>query len=521
MSLSKSVFVIGGFTFLSRIAGFVRDIIISATMGAGPLTDIFLVAFKFPNFFRRLFGEGAFNAAFVPMFSSILASEGKKAALIFAEKVLSVMVVILVLFTMIIQITMPWVMMGMAPGFIGRPEQFDLAVYLTRITFPYLLFISLVSLYGGVLNSMERFTAAASAPIFLNLCMVIALLGFAKTSETPAHALSWSVTIAGVVQLVWVMVACSKAGLMLHWRKPSLSPQVKRLLKLMVPGIIGGGVVQINLWVDVMIATLVPSAVSYLYYAERIHQLPLSVVGTAIGTALLPMLSKHFKQNDLKKALETENRALEMAMLLTVPAAAALLVAAYPIMSALFERGAFTPEDSYATAYGLMAYAVGLPAFVMVKVFTPPFFAVHDTKTPVKIAVLCMIINIALNLAFLFALKAIGFYPHVGIALATSVAAWINVALLSSLLWKAGRFKPDRVLMKRLGIIVLASGIMMGVMGGLFELMRDYFASGQTGRLVTLLMLVGSGGGVFFAIIIQSGVISIAEAKKLLRRKKR
>ena len=441
MALLRSIATVGGYTLVSRILGFARDILIAAILGAGLVADAFFVAFKLPNFFRRLFAEGAFNAAFVPLFAGRLAEDGNAVARSFAAAVLSVMAVFLYLFVTALQIAMPALMYGFAPGFVDQPVKFDLAIDLARITFPYLLFISLVSLLGGVLNSLGRFAAAAATPIILNIALIGALLGATPFLPTPGHALAWGVAAAGVVQFLWLIFACRRAGMNFPLSRPRLTPGVRRLLRLMLPGAVGAGVVQINLLIDIVIASLLPTgAISYLYYADRVNQLPLGVVGVAIGTALLPLLSRQLREGATQDARNSMNRGIEIALLLTVPAAAALLVIAEPIVSVLFERGAFDAATSEATAYALMAYAAGLPAYVLIKVLGPGFFARHDTTTPVKIAVVCVLVNVILNLTL------IRFLAHVGIALATALSAWLNAMLLAWVLRRRGRvMAPYRI----------------------------------------------------------------------------
>ena len=287
MKLLPAIATVGGYTMLSRVLGFVRDILIAAFLGAGMVADAFFVAFKLPNFFRRLFAEGAFNAGFVPIFSEIIERDGHQSARQFAQSALSVLVVALVLLVGLFQALMPWLMYGLAPGFAAWPEKFDLTVQLTQITFPYLLFISVVSLMGGVLNSLARFAAVAATPVLLNLCLIGALLVLTRYTATPGHALAWGVAAAGMIQFVWLVGALRRAGVMLRFPRPRLTPQVRRLLRLMAPAAIGAGVVQINLVVDIVLASLLPSgSVSYLFYADRLNQLPLGVVGVAVGTAL-------------------------------------------------------------------------------------------------------------------------------------------------------------------------------------------------------------------------------------------
>ena len=400
MALARWAATVGGYTMGSRVLGFLRDILIASVLGAGPVADAFFVAFKLPNFLRRLFAEGAFNAAFVPLFAGTLERDGREAAKSFAEDVLTVLLWTLLVLVIAAQIVMPWLMHALAPGFADEPGKLDLTVQLTRLTFPYILLISLVSLLGGVLNSLYRFAAVAATPILLNLCLIGALLGLARWTETPGHALAVGVTVGGIVQFAWLIVASRRAGMSLRLRWPRLTPGVKRLLILAAPAALGAGVAQINLVVDIIIASLLPpGSVSYLYYADRVNQLPLGVVGVAVGTALLPLLSRQLRAGETDDAANSLNRAIEMALLLAIPAAVALVVIASPVIAVLFERGAFGVAESDATAGALIAYAAGLPAFVLIKVLVPGYFARQDTRTPVRIAVLCLVVNVALNLA--------------------------------------------------------------------------------------------------------------------------
>ena len=374
VALARSIATVGSLTLVSRLLGFVRDIMIAALLGAGPLADAFFVAFKLPNFLRRLFAEGAFNAGFVPMFARTLEGEGRAAAKAFAEQAQAIQVAVLVPLVVLTIVAMPWVMALLAPGFEFGSFRYEAAVELSRITFVYILFIALVALYGGVLNSLGRFAAAAAAPISLNLCLIGALILSALWLDAPAHALAWGVAAAGLVQFLWLRLALRREGMVPALHRPRLSPQIKRLFALILPGAIGAGVAQINLFVDVVLASLLPTgAVSYLYFADRVNQLPLGVIGVAVGTALLPLMARQLRAGQVEHAMHNQNRALELALLLTVPAAVALVVLSLPIVSVLFERGAFGAEASRATSAALAAYALGLPAYVLTKVLTPGF----------------------------------------------------------------------------------------------------------------------------------------------------
>ncbi len=452
MTLARAIATVGGFTMISRATGFARDIMIASFLGAGVVADAFFVAFKFPNLFRRLFAEGAFSAAFVPLYAGLVESEGAEEGRAFAEQAFAVLTWSLVALVATFEVVMPWAMFAFAPGFAAVPGKIELATELTRITFPYLLFISLVSLQGGILNSLGRFAAAAATPILLNLSLMASLLALVPYTETPGHALAWGTTLAGLAQFLWLWVSIRRAGVRLRLRPPRLSPRVKLLLRRIVPGAVGAGMYQINLLVDTIVASLVGTgAVSFLYYADRVNQLPLGVVGTAVGTALLPILSRQLRAGDVAAAQHSQNRTLEFALLLTLPAAAALLVVAWPVISVLFMRGAFGVAEAQATAAALAAFALGLPANVLVKVLAPGFFAREDTATPVKIAAVAMVVNIAVMLVLMGPLE------HVGIALATSVAAWVNAGLLAIVLRRRGFLALDARLRRRAPRILAAA----------------------------------------------------------------
>lgn len=512
MSLLKHAATVSSYTFLSRVLGFVRDILIAVKLGTGIYADVFFVAFKIPNLFRRLFAEGALNAAFVPLFSGKLSSKGKLDAQRFAENILSFLVIFLLILTMIMQIAMPWILQVVAPGFVSDPEKYDLTVLLTRITFPYLLFISISALCGGVLNSLSRFAEGAFSPVILNLCLIGGILALAHVTETPAHALAYSASVAGVLQLVWMMTWCWKAGIKLKLRKPKLTSEVKLLLKRMVPGMIGAGVVQINVWIDIILATLIPGAVSLLYYADRLNQFPLALIGTAIGIVLLPLLSKQIKEERYDDAITSQNRALEFAMLLTIPAAVALTIIAFPLIYVMFGYGAFTQENARQAAYALSAYGIGLPAFVLIKVLAPSFFARGDTVTPVKIAVACVMINIILSLAW------IGPLAHVGLALATTVAALCNATALGVFLYRKKRLKPDARLKKCVIKIIVATITMAGILLITCDLLSEYLVATLVTRIAALVVIIVSGIVSYAAMVLITKAFSMTELKAMLER---
>ncbi|MHA1597858.1 MAG: murein biosynthesis integral membrane protein MurJ [Alphaproteobacteria bacterium] len=514
MVLLRSIVTVGSLTLVSRLFGFVRDVLIAAVLGAGMLADVFFVAFKFPNLFRRLFAEGAFNMAFVPLFAGALEVEGKDAARQFADQALAVLLWALLAFVVAFEVAMPWAMTAFAPGFVGNPEKFSLAVDLTRVTFPYLLFISLVSLLAGVLNSVGKFAAAAATPILLNICLIGAVLGFASVAETPGHALAWGVFGAGIVQFIWLFIHASKAGFAPRMVRPRLTPNVKLLLVRALPVALGAGIYQINLLIDTIIASLLPDgSISYLFFADRVNQLPLGVIGVAVGTALLPLLSRQIRGEDEAAASHSQNRAVEFSLLLTLPAAVALMVIAEPVVTVLFERGAFGEAEAMATAAALGIYAIGLPAYVLVKALAPGFFARGDTATPVKIAVAAIVVNLVLNLILM------GPFLHVGIAMATAASSWLNAGLMAYVLYRRGHFVFDARLKRRLSGTLLASIGMGAALTFALPYGADMLGGGEAVRALGLAGLV-VGGGVVFAVLAQvTGAARLSDIKSLYRGK--
>ena len=511
MALLRSAATVGGYTLLSRVLGFVRDILIAAFLGAGPVADVFVVAFRIPNLFRRLVAEGAFTAAFVPLFSRRLEDEGRRAALEFAGEALSILFTSLLVFTVLAEIAMPWLMYGLAPGFADDPSKFTLAVDLTRITFPYLLCMAVVALVSGMLNAVYRFVAAAAAPLLLNVFLIGVLLGFGEAgNQTLGRALAWGVTAAGLAQVIWLLAAGARAGLRVPARRPRLTPSVRRLLVLLAPGAVGAGVIQLNLLVGTIIASFLPTgAIAYLYYADRVYQLPLGVIGIALGTALLPLLSRQLKAGDDDAAMASLNRALEVSLLFTLPAAAALVVIPQPIIAVLFEHGRFTAADSSATAMALAAFASGLPAYVLIKVLAPGFFAREDTVTPVKYAAAGVAANLALSLALF---KPLG---HVGIALATAASAWLSAALLARGLWVRRHLVPDARLRRRVPRAILASALMAGALMAAASWLSRPLAAELPSQVAALAALV-AGGVVVYAGLAQ--LLGAADARELIPR---
>ena len=477
---------------VSRILGFTRDILMASFLGASLVADCFFVAFKLPNFFRRLFAEGAFNAAFVPIFCGVLGdgsdSDRRAKAKRFAEEALAVLLPVLLLFTALMQAAMPWAMYGLAPGFADEPEKFALAIELTRATFPYLMLVSMVSLIAGVLNGLGRFAAAAAAPILLNVTLIGSLVLFHDSKLAAGWSLAHAVTIAGIVQFIWIAWAASRAGMGLRLRWPRLSPRIRELGRIMLPAALGAGAVQVNLVIDIILASFLPEgSLSYLFFADRLNQLPIGVIGVAVGTVLLPAMSMALASGDQKKAAHQQNRAIEAALFLTLPAAVALALIPGPLIGTLFERGAFTSDATVATAMALSAYAVGLPAYVLVKVLTPAFFSRKDTVTPVKVALVALATNTVLNIILMIPLK------HVGLALATAIAAWVNVIILYVILVRRGHFSLDARLKSRGLRIILASMAMGAGVWFLADALAAQFAGGTMDKVMALAGLVIAG----------------------------
>ena len=417
-SLLRNVFTVGGWTLLSRGAGFVRDMMMAAYLGTGPVAEAFLVAFSLPNMFRRFFAEGAFNMAFVPMFAKKL--EGGEDAQGFARDAMSGLMTILLAFTLIGTLAMPWLVWAMAAGFVGD-ARFDLAVEFGRISFSYILFISLVALLSGVLTTHGRFSEASFVPVLMNLMFIAAMFGADWMDWDMGLTLAWTVPLTGVAQLAFTWVSARRIGFALTPRWPRWTPDLKHLALIAGPAVLAGGVVQINLLVGRQVASFTEGAVAWLTYADRLYQLPLGVVGIAIGTVLLPDLSRRLRAGDSDGGRASLNRGAEVALALTLPAAVALVVIAGPLCAVLYERGAFTPADTHATALVLAIYGLGLPAFVLHKVLQPLFYAREDTSRPFRYAVISMILN---------ALIAVGLMPWLGFAAAawaTTLAGWVMV----------------------------------------------------------------------------------------------
>ena len=507
--LIKGFLTVGIWTLASRILGFARDVMIASYLGAGPVAEAFLIAFSLPNMFRRFFAEGAFNMAFVPMFSKKL--EGGEDAQGFAREAMSGLATVLIGLTLVAMAAMPWLVLAMASGF-AEDERFTLATGYGRIAFPYILFISLAALLSGVLNASGRFAAAAAAPVLLNVVFVSAMVLADAAGWPIGNALAWAVPVAGLAQLALVWVAAKRAGFTIIPGRPTLSPEMRRLARIAAPAMLAGGVVQINLLVGRQVASHFDGAIAWLNYADRLYQLPLGVVGIAIGVVLLPDLSRKLRAGDETGGRHSFSRAGEFALALTVPSAVALAAIALPITSVLYQRGQFGAEDSLATAWAVAIYGLGLPAFVLQKVLQPLFFARENTRSPFYYALIAMVVNAGI---------AIGLAPVLGYlsaAIATTLAGWAMVFQLwrgSRMMGEAARF--DTRFLTRLPRIVAASAIMGAVLwaaawaleGALHAPGLRYLA--LTGLIVLGIVTYFGAGGLI-------GAFRMADFKSALKR---
>ncbi len=515
MKLVKAMATVAGMTGLSRIAGFARDILTAAYLGAGPVADAFFVALKLPNFFRRVTAEGAFSIVFVPMYSKTWEIETQETADQFASNAFMVMLSVLSVFTVIALILMPFIISAIAPGFVGDPVRADLAVELSRITFPYLLLISLTALLGGVLNAVDRFAPFAFAPVLFNLSLIVSLL-LSAHFETAGHAMSYGLLAAGVFQFLFLWICAKRARIQIKMARPKINADIRKVFRLMGPAVIGAGVVHINLFADIILASfLAEGSISYLYYADRLNQLPLGIVGIAVGTALLPMLSRAMIKEDKSHARNLFNRSLEYCLLLALPAAVALAVMPLTLITVLFERGAFDAADSLMTSKVLMAYAIGLPAYIAIKVFSTAHWAREDTTTPVRISIVATVLNIVGSIIL------IQYIGVVGIALSTGLTGWLQFYLHVRALKDHPSAQFDQKFMRNMPKIILSSCIMGIGVYSLSVLLRDTLFDGTTlAQIGALMMIVFLGAVLYGMFILITGAISTKDLKTYVFKKK-
>ncbi|TFF25452.1 murein biosynthesis integral membrane protein MurJ [Jiella endophytica] len=533
MSLLSKFATVGGATLVSRIFGFAREMLMASALGVGPVADAFNLAFRFPNLFRRLFAEGAFNSAFIPLFARSLEEEGEDGARRFASEIFSTLFTVLTALTVLAMIFMPILVKTIiAPGLavciddpsaggevISCADRYEITIAFSRIMFPYLACMSMLAMVSGILNAFRRFFAAAAAPTLLNF-ILIGVISYAlwieADKQTIGFLMSWGVLVAGFAQLAMVVIAMRLAGFGVALKRPRWTKGLKRLLVLAGPAALIGGITQINLFVGQAIASFKPGAVSILQYADRPYQLPLGMVGVAIGVVLLPELARALKAGHLREAQHTQNRSLEFALFLTVPAAVALYLIPEPIIRVIYERGQFEPSATVAVASVLGLYALGLPAFVMIKVFSPGYFAREDTKTPMIATLISAGANIVLSLGLFW------LFAERGIALATTIAGWLNAGLLFLGLYRRGLWEIDRALLKRVALVCLCSGIMgVALFFGLREL-SPWLSSGASlhRELPALGGLVVAAMAIYFVLAFLTGAADRSQLTNLLKRRR-
>src|SRR6201997_4379223 len=490
------IFTVGGYTLLSRLTGFARDIMLAAILGAGPVADAFFVAFRLPNHFRAIFAEGAFNAAFVPAYAHVHGEKGEASAKLFSNRIFTLLFVSQVVLLIAAWLFMPQAMTILAPGFTEDPAQRNLAIALTRITFPYLLLITLVTLYGGMLNVMHRFASAAAAAIFLNISMM-ATLGLAVFFPTPGHAAAWGVLVSGFLQYFLLAGDLATHGGLPRFAAPKLDEDVRAFFRALGPATVGSMGTQVALFADTIIATFLPAgALSALYYADRLNQLPIGVIGIAIGTVLLPEMSRRTTAGDNAGAMEQQRRAFDFTLLCAIPFVAAFLAVPDVVTRAMFARGAFTKGDAAAAGATLAAYAVGLIPFVLIRSAVATFYARKDTATPVKASLTGLTVNMGLKLLLM------GSLAQVGLALATAIGAWVNLLLVLAFAVRAGFLALDRPLVQSIAKFAGIGVVLAAVLWFTAKFAASHFGSIAFHDEITLALLIAVGAIVYAGLIL-------------------
>ena len=512
--LIRSSLIFSGLTLVSRMLGFVRDIFITARLGASATVaaDAYNTALAFPNLFRRIFAEGAFAAAFVPAYSRSLTGDGEEVADKLASDALATLAAATLLLTVIAQLAMPWLMYGINPGYVDDPEKFRLAIFLTQITMPYLPCMAITALLSGVLNARGRFIFSAAAPILLNAAILVAVIP-EQSAEQAAESASWAVIVAGVAQAALIWWGARRTGARIILRLPRLTPEIKALIALAIPGAIAASATQINIFISGVLASQVAGARSWLAVADRLYQLPLGLVGVAVGVALLPRLSQALQADDKDDAQTATDQAIVFSLALTLPAAAALMAMPYFLIDGLFTRGEFTALDARATADALFHYGWGVPAFVLLRVMSPIFFARQDTKSPMRFALLSVAVNIGLGIVLFY---LIGFE---GIAAATSVATWITILQMSLALSKSGAYRPSKAAWGKI-VRVLAASVALGLILFAAEIYRPQIVEALRSKEVAIVLLTALAGALYPLLLFASGGVTIGEVRALLRRRR-
>ena len=513
--LFRSFFTVSFYTFLSRILGFIRDILIAKFLGSTNIADAFFVAFRLPNFFRRILAEGAYSAALIPVFSGVVIdSKDDYEAADFVENTMSLLLFVTIILTIIFYFGMPYIIQILAPGFSENKEAFNLAVHFGKITFPYLIFISLVAHFTAIINVHGRFAAGAFVPAILNISFILSLFLLTPQLSSAGHALSYGLLIGGLFQFIFMYQAILK----LYRPRiivPQLNKKLKKFLRLFFPGIIGSGVIQLNIVIGTVIASFLPiGAISHIYYADRLNQLPLAIFGIAMGVVLLPNLSKAIKNNNKIDIDNAQNRSLEFSLLISFPSAVGLYILSQPIIHILFERGAFISEDTYYTAKVLSIFSLGLPAYIFIKVLVICFFAREDTKTPLFISLISVLINIVLSLILISSMR------EMGIALATAVSAWINSFLLFSILYLKKSIFLDSTFLKNSLKIIFSTIIMFiscyTIKEFIFNNLNDLTFSM---KIIGLLLIIFSCKIIYLTMIFMLKVVSFHDLKGYIKDK--
>lgn len=520
MSLVKKFMTVGFSTLGSRVFGLARDMLMASALGTGAAGDIFAAAFRFPNLFRRLFAEGVLNTAFVPLFSRRIEEDGPEAAKRFAAEIFALLFAALVVLTIVMELAMPLlVRYVVVPGFAEDPEKLSLTIRLTAIMFPYLGFMSLAALMAGMLNSLRRYFAAAIAPIFLNVILISVLVyaHFANFDAAQvAWGLSWGVLAAGFVQLAIVFFDIKRAGMVFPLQMPKVTPGVRRFFLLAIPAIVTGGVTQINQLIGQAIASGKSGAIVSLYLSDRIYQLPLGMIGIAVGVVLLPELSRALKAKHYVEARQIQNRSIEFVLFLTLPAAAGIWALSEEIVRVLYERGGFTPESTAVVSSILTIYGFGLPAYVLIKALQPGFFAREDTKTPMRFTMAAMVLNVTLALTL---------FPHLaerGIATAEISAGWLNALLLGSMLWRKGYLQPEKEMISRV-LRLIACAVVLAIAARYFASIADQWLASETGDVLRALVLgvvIIAAMLIYFPLTLVTGAADRSMIGRNFRRKR-
>ena len=520
MSLARNTLVQATLTLGSRVLGFVRDMALAARFGQGPMMDAFTTALMMPNLFRRLFAEGAFAQAFVPVYGGVRAREGDAAAAVTASEAMSFMLAVVAGFCILLQVLMPWIMPWLLSAYRDQPEVMKVAVTATQIAMPYLACMTVASLLSGVLNTGGRFALSAGVPVFLNLCTLAPLLAAQVIPASQPKVLLWvtaAVTVSGLIQAGLLWWGVQRLGITLRLSWPRLTPNVKRALALAVPGAMAGGAMQVNSLVSQMLAGSDEGARSVLYNADRLYQLPLGLIGVAIGLALVPRLTRAFIADDHEGGRKTLDDGITLAMAFTLPAAVALFVIPFFVIDATVTRGAFTSEDAARTADVLRQFAWGVPAFVLAKVLTPPFFAREDTRRPMIYAVAAVVFTIVVGAGLFFWLSRMGIDGVLGLAVATSLSAWINVTLLAGTLMREDAWRPSPAFLSRLSRVLAASAVMAALLVAA-GMGYDTLSRVLLAKEIAVLIVCGTGGLVYAACIVLFRAVSVSELKATLKR---